>query len=213
MLSAIGRWGTALKTETHNDIIERVCANNDYCCQFCGFKTAKTESSPSGGLKVCSETKALSVDIDSCFALCDICSRFNSLDNLITPDADKEEYGRFVELPWVSQSDLTNTLRVLYCVQFLGEGDSQTAKTIKNLPIYKSSDAALNSLRRIPKEWYALSFEGKAETVKASATLFDGYNTNESNPYYDRLRFYFFPEKFRSRLEYWAPFIESELLG
>lgn len=198
----IHNFGEPLSPQTHSSLIIQAVKHYEGCCLYCGVQMPQTGSNPYAGLSVCKFNRDGSAEIDNLITLCDFCCNFNSLEKL-------KGKGQFVELPWLSQSHLTNFLRVVYCSQ------ASTDKSIQTTKIYQGSSAILESLARSPKEWAACGFDGSVEMVIKAVRDNTGF-IDKTNPndvlYIDRLRFFFSPVPFKTSIDFWLPTIESQII-
>lgn len=198
----IHNWGNPLSPKTHSSLIIQAVKRFDGCCLYCNFKMPQTANNPYAGLSVCKLNPEGSAELENVVTLCAFCVNFNDLSNLIGK-------GVFVELPWFSQSQINNLLRIVYCAQI------STDKSIQSTRVYQGSSAILNSLSRIPREWSETDFDGSVEKVLKAVNDHTGF-FEKTDPndvlYIDRLRFFFSPTPFKDAIEYWSPTVESQIM-
>lgn len=201
-LRLIGSWTAPLNKESHGSLIIQAVKRSGGCCAFCGIKMPMTVTHPHGGLSVCVRESDISVELDNLVTLCAFCVNFNDIHNLCG-------LGSFVELPWLSQSDLNNFLRIVYCVQ------TSNDPYVKSTFIYQGSNAILESLSRTPKAWESFYFDGSVEKIihamEGRMGFFDKRMSSEIL-YIDRLRFFFHPAPFKDDIEFWRPTIEAQII-
>tara|TARA_R100001039_G_C1838330_1_gene100020 strand:+ start:409 stop:945 length:537 start_codon:yes stop_codon:yes gene_type:complete len=162
----------------------------------------QTANEPFAGLRVCAREEGLAIELANLVPLCGVCVRFNDLNNLIG-------CGQFVELPWLSQGQLTNMLRVIYCAQASSSADIQKSR------VYQGSNGLLQTLARTPAEWEEHHFDGSVERVMDAVKAHTGFVDGEhpSPLYIDRLRFFWRPEVFKDDIAFWTPTIETQILN
>lgn len=201
-LKLIGKWTKPLRKETHDSLIVQAIKRFDGCCAFCGVKMPMTITHPHGGLSVCIRDRESSIELENLIPLCAFCVNFNDVHNL-------KGLGTFIEMPWLSQSDINNLLRVVYCVQ------SSNDPYVKSSYIYQGASAIVETIGRTPEQWSEFYFDGSVEKViEAIDTCFGFFDKRTSNDilYIDRLRFFFHPQKFIDAIEFWRPTIEAQIL-
>ncbi|UUA75189.1 hypothetical protein [Cellvibrio sp. QJXJ] len=201
-LQLIGHWSKPLAADKHNSLIIQAVKRFDGCCAYCAVKMPMTVTHPHGGLSVCLKDNEVPLELDNLLPLCAFCVNFNDINNL-------KGSGSFVELPWITQSDLTNILRVIYCVQ------TSSDPFVKSSYIYQGSSAILEELGRAPKQWDDFYFDGSVEKViEAYDSAFGFFDKRSSSEvlYVDRLRFFFLPDKFKAAIDFWRPTIEAQII-
>ena len=209
-MDLIGDWTDPLLQEDeykigegqYYSLLKQVAQETKGTCQCCGFQMPLSSTDPTGALNLCLSPRESVVDKDNAVTLCDGCVRLNSLDNLAGA-------GQFVELPWISQSDLTNALRVIYCVQ--ASNDERVHKT----RVWQGSNNILTALARHPENWKPLGFDGSPEMVKDTIDNDKGFYQKEgknSRLYIDRLRFFFHRKAEPPAIERWKPVIETQVI-
>jgi hypothetical protein len=201
-LRLIGNWTKPLSVKTHNSLIIQAVKRSGGCCQYCGVRMPMTATHPNGSLSVCVIDKESSIELDNLITLCAFCVNFNDIQNLVGK-------GTFVELPWLTQTDLTNILRIVYSVQ------SSNDPIVKSHYIYQGSGAILEALGRTPSAWSEFNFDGSVESVikliDESTGYFERKDVNEVL-YLDRLRFFFHPSAFVEAIDFWRPTVEAQII-
>lgn len=201
-LKLIGQWTDPLSKETHDSLIVQAIKRFDGCCAYCGVKMPMTVTHPHGGLSVCIRDVESSIELQNLIPLCGFCVNFNDIRKL-------QGLGTFIEMPWLTQSDINNLLRIVYCVQ------SSNDHYIKSSYIYQGASAIVEAIGRTPKQWSEFFFDGSVEKViEAIDTSFGFFDKRKSDDilYIDRLRFFFHPQNFVEDIEFWRPTIESQIL-
>lgn len=197
----LGDWGPVLSMETHGEAVREAVKASRGCCAYCGFRAPITSTHPTAGLVGALRFAGLAPEPDNLVTLCAFCEKLNSLESL-------KGCGSFVEVPWLSQSQLTNLLRVTYCVQ------ASTERYIQQTNLYQGSNAIVKALARTPKGWKERNFDGSVERIIDAVRDHRGFiDASEGQTVYiDRLRFCFAPEPFEAAIEHWAPTVEAQLI-
>lgn len=201
-LRLIGKWTNPLSVKTHNSLITQAVKRAGGCCQYCGVRMPMTATHPHGGLSVCVRDNESSIELNNVLTLCAFCVNLNDLHNLIGK-------GVFVELPWITQSDLTNILRIVYTIQ------SSLDPIVRSHYIYQGSNAILETLGRIPKAWEGIYFDGSVESILKLLNDSTGFIERKDQSevlYVDRLRFFFHPAVFADAIDFWRPTVEAQII-
>ncbi|MDQ2077394.1 HNH endonuclease signature motif containing protein [Marinimicrobium sp. ABcell2] len=201
-MALIGGWGEPLSATRYREVIAQTVKRFDCCCGFCGVRMPQTANQPFAGLQACPIEDGLSPELANLVPLCPVCVRFNNLEKL-------KGCGQFVELPWLSQGQLTNLLRFFYCAQ------ASTDANVRKSRIYLASNSVLQELARTPSSWGEFHFDGSVERVMDAVKGHTGYIEGKADKplYIDRLRFLWRPEPFKEAITFWSPTIETQLLN
>jgi len=198
----IGTWSDPLDRESYHEAVHKAVKRSEGVCAYCGFKSPRSLANPQAGLNVCLLDPSGAPDANNLVTLCDICVRFNDLRNLIG-------LGEFVELPWLTQSQVTNMLRIAYCVQ------ASSNSMVKQTRLYQGAHAILDELARTPKAWEENGFDGSVEKVMQAEADHRGYMDKVQSSdvvYIDRLRFFFSPSAFKESIQLWLPTVENQVM-
>lgn len=202
-LDLLGDWGEPLSPSKYDGLIRQAVERSAGCCAYCKVQMPVTGTSRYAGLHACPYPRGAAPELPNLVTLCSFCVHLNSLDNL-------KNKGVFVELPWLSQSELINILRIVYCVQ---KSDNPT---LRNTGVYKASSALVEALARLPRKWEEHYFDGSVERVSEAVSAHKGFEDKE-NPehvvYINRLRFFFHAEEFKDALQFWLPTIEAQIMN
>ena len=206
------KWSLPLAIDKHEAVVQETILRHNFTCQFCGVKTMSTENEPQGRLNACLDSRALAVESSLCYCLCNMCAYLGSVKSLCQSPDDIRKLGTFIEYPWITQSELINTLRIVYCIDTLAKGASVTeTERIKKNPIYINMSLILRKLERKPVQWETIGFEGKPQELLSTIESFSGYSETNAAPYLTRLRFLFHPNKFEKHIQFWSTSIEKDL--
>lgn len=198
----LGKWEDPLGADHHHTLIADAARKANGTCAYCGFRTPISPTLPYAGLRACVIEPGLPVEPNNIVVLCGFCANMNSLSNL-------DGKGRFVELPWFTQSQLTNILRTIYCVQL------STDRAVTQTSLYRGSNALLKNLSRNPREWTVSGFDGTPASLKRVLLRHTGYTQSKSDrpQYINRLRFMFSPEPFETELREALATIEAQVIS
>lgn len=205
-LAALGDWNDPIPTEGNEQFIASVISNSGCRCMYCGFSSTQTANEPYGKLKVCSTHRENVVDVHSCITICEFCVRLNRISNL---ENAGDPIGTFVELPWMTQSEVNNMLRVIYCYDYLA---SLPDSDLLNTKIHMACAKLSKVMSKIPSEWKQYGFDGSPSSLQTFLDGYSGYKQDSgSTLYVDRLRFVTFENSLKDSIQYWSSLLELEI--
>lgn len=191
MLDLLGNWSAPVQSA---DISALQAAIERYgcTCQYCGTTTHLSPKAPLGHFVVVVSDHRLPSEPANWVPLCKMCAQLNDLDNL-------EGKGSFIEAPWVSQSRLTNIIRLSYSISLSPDQEWGDLK--------EASTRFLIAIDSAPKEWTALGWKGDPASLKQVLENSPFPYSNRS--YLQGLRFRFDLEPFKEEVSYWSPSLQQ----